>query len=368
MSASRYIIVFVLIIAAAVLGYLYWQELNPNQRQSNQTQTQAITGTVVDVAISDSVILIKDQSGDDINLAVTPATILYDNDNHAVGMDFLVKGFTVQATGTQGDNNDFEATEIRTISAPNIIVDTPLPNDVVGENFAVSGRARVFDGSTPLTINPESSRGIENQFGIRVSANGQSIYGAQAVASSAPDAGKFGEFSHQVNLDASKIQGTSTIILDVYDNSPKDGSEIDKVSIPLKFQSNNTVSIKVFFNNSKMDGGNSCDNVYSLTRNMARTPAIGRAALDQLLQGPTDDEKNQGFSTSINTGVQVQSLTIDASSTAYVDFNEFLEQGIAGSCKVSAIRNQINQTLLQFPGIKNVVISINGNSTSTLQP
>lgn len=350
MSKFKYLIVFVLLIAAAAVVYLYWQKLNQGP-QSSGGQMQTVTGTVEDVAVADSVILVKDQNGNDINLAITPATMLYDDQNHAVGIDFFVKGFTVQAAGTQASNNDFDATTIRAVSTPNIIVDKPVSNDTVNESFTVQGRARVF----------------ENQFSIRVSSNGQPVYQI-AATSSAPDAGQFGEFSYQVNLDSSKIQGTSTVILDVYDNSAKDGSEIDRVSIPLQFQSGNTVPIKVFFNNSKMDNGNTCASVYSLTRNVPRTPYIGRAALGQLVQGPTDDEKTQGFFTSINSGTELRSLSIDASSTAHADFNEVLEQGVAGSCKISAIRNQITQTLLQFPGIHNVVISVNGNSTSTLQP
>ena len=94
---------------------------------------------------------------------------------------------------------------------------------------------------------------------------------------------------------------------------------------------------------------------------------MGRASLEELFKGPTDTEKNAGFSTSINPGVKIQSLTIE-NGTAKVDFNEQLEYQVGGSCRVSAIRAQITQTLEQFPTIKNVIISINGRTEDILQP
>ena len=89
----------------------------------------------------------------------------------------------------------------------------------------------------------------------------------------------------------------------------------------------------------------------------------------ELFKGPTEDEKNQGFFTSINDGVLLQSLMIGMESgTAWADFNEQLEYQVGGSCRVSAIRAQIEQTLKQFSTIKNVVISIDGRTEDILQP
>jgi spore germination protein GerM len=45
-----------------------------------------------------------------------------------------------------------------------------------------------------------------------------------------------------------------------------------------------------------------------------------------------------------------------------------MQYEVGGSCRVSGIRNQIIQTLKQFPTIKNVVISVEGNSEEALQP
>ncbi len=128
-----------------------------------------------------------------------------------------------------------------------------------------------------------------------------------------------------------------------------------------------TIKVKAYFNNSKMDPEFSCNKVFAVEREVPKTDAVARAALEELFEGLTNTEKNAGFFTSINLGVKIQSLTIE-NGTAKVDFDEQLEYQVGGSCRVSAIRAQITETLKQFPTVKNVVISINGRTEDILQP
>jgi spore germination protein GerM len=53
---------------------------------------------------------------------------------------------------------------------------------------------------------------------------------------------------------------------------------------------------------------------------------------------------------------------------AKVDFDERLGFQVGGSCRVSAIRAQITETLMQFSTVKSVVVSINGRTEDVLQP
>lgn len=53
---------------------------------------------------------------------------------------------------------------------------------------------------------------------------------------------------------------------------------------------------------------------------------------------------------------------------AYIDFESSLQEGVGGSCRVENIRSQIERRLKQFPFIKDVVISVEGNSEEVLQP
>jgi spore germination protein GerM len=114
--------------------------------------------------------------------------------------------------------------------------------------------------------------------------------------------------------------------------------------------------------------GNDCSQVFAVERELTATQNLERAALEELLRGPTAAERNQGYTTNIPSGAQIQSFAVDAAGTARVDFDQRLEQGVAGSCRVMAIRSEITQTLLQFPNISSVVISINGRTEDILQP
>lgn len=129
-----------------------------------------------------------------------------------------------------------------------------------------------------------------------------------------------------------------------------------------------TITVRVFFGNKIFDpGALDCSKNFPVERTIPKTLAVGRAALEELLKGPTEDEKAQGYFTSINPGVKIQSLTIE-NGVAKVDFDEQLEFQVGGSCRVTAIRSQIINTLLQFPTVKEVIISINGRTEDILQP
>lgn len=137
--------------------------------------------------------------------------------------------------------------------------------------------------------------------------------------------------------------------------------------VPIRFSQTETIVVKAFFNNSNLDPEFSCNKVFPVERQISKTEAVARAALEELLAGVTIQESLQGFLTSINTGVKIQSLTI-ANGVARVDFDEQMEFQVGGSCRVSAIRAQITQTLRQFSTVQSVVISINGRTEDILQP
>jgi spore germination protein GerM len=126
-------------------------------------------------------------------------------------------------------------------------------------------------------------------------------------------------------------------------------------------------SVKVFFNNNNLDPEFSCNKVFPVERLIQKTDEPERAALSELLNGPTQSDAAQGFFTSINSGVKINSLSI-ARGVAVVDFDERLEFQVGGSCRVAAISSEIRETLKQFPNIDEVIISINGRTEDILQP
>jgi len=129
-----------------------------------------------------------------------------------------------------------------------------------------------------------------------------------------------------------------------------------------------TMTVKIFFGNSIFDPEVlDCQKNFAVERIIPKTVAVARAALEQLLVGPTDEEKVEGYFTSINPGVKIQSLVV-ANGVANVDFDEQLEFQVGGSCRVAAIASQIRETLKQFSTVEDVVISINGRTEDILQP
>lgn len=127
--------------------------------------------------------------------------------------------------------------------------------------------------------------------------------------------------------------------------------------------------VKVFFNNPKIDPNwdTECSGVFAVERTIPKTDSVATAAINELLKGPTDAEKAKGYMTNLNSGIKIQKLTI-VNSVAKIDFNEQLQFQVGGSCKISAIYAQIKQTLKQFLSVKDVIISINGQTEDILQP
>ena len=155
-----------------------------------------------------------------------------------------------------------------------------------------------------------------------------------------------------------------------YNENPSGELERNKtltLLIKLIKSSSEKIIVRAYFNNNQMDANISCTKVFSVNREILKTTAVARVALEELLKGPTVSEQHAGFSTSLNKGIKIQSLVIE-NGVAKVDFNEELGKGVAGSCKVQAIRAQIAETLKQFSTIKSVVISINSATEDILQP
>lgn len=126
-------------------------------------------------------------------------------------------------------------------------------------------------------------------------------------------------------------------------------------------------TLKIFFSNDKLDPEISCNKVFPVERNISETTTPAKKALELLLEGPTNEERNQKYFTSIPAGVKIKSVSI-SNGVAKADFDEQLEFQVGGSCRVSAIRAQIEETLKQFSTVTSVVISINGRTEDILQP
>lgn len=234
----------------------------------------------------------------------------------------------------------------------NIIVSKPAVNEEITSGYTIEGQAAgwYFEAVFPIKL---------------LDSTGKEIATTQAQAQSDWMTTNFVPFKATINFSIDKDQdGTLVFMKDNPSGLPQNDQ---KYEMPVKLKAD-LITVKVFFGNSvKNPNAQDCNLVYPLERKIAKTPTMAAAAINALLNGITAEEKAAGYYNSINTGVKLQKLVIK-DSTAYADFDEQLEAGVGGSCRVANIRAQITQTLEQFSSIKNVAISINGRSADILQP
>lgn len=230
-----------------------------------------------------------------------------------------------------------------------IFIDQPVQNQVINHNvIKLMGFASVYEATLNYRLNDTNNKILDQGF-IQTTAG-------------APD---YGYFEKDVKLATSPK--TLSGILEVFQISAQDGSEIDTEKLNVIFDPQTQI-VKVYFNNDKLDPSVSCDKVFPVERYIKKTSGAARAAIEQLLLGVTAFEKQLGYSNNLPTEkIIIKSLKID-NGIALIDFNNALQQGVGGSCRVTAIRAQIIETLKQFDSVQKVVISIDGKTEDILQP
>ncbi len=226
-----------------------------------------------------------------------------------------------------------------------VIIETPAEGAAVGTEFELAGRA------------PSGARSVQ----ISISDAGSVVFSGSAAITAETDS-KYGRFSRQVVIDR-PLSGEAAINV-----TASVGVETFSAERRVVFGPTGTVRIKVFFTNSRLGGTNDCGQVFGVERTVADSGPIYRLALDELIKGPTDDEKADGYLSSLPKRTTLRSVAADGDGVVRADFTSSLESGVAGSCRVDAIRSQIETTLEQFPETRGVVLSVNGESDGVLQP
>lgn len=143
----------------------------------------------------------------------------------AFAIGYLTKGqnqFTITPTQTIMPSPTPSATLTPTtsptptpISSANIRVFAPHRDEAVSSSFTLSGEARVF----------------ENALNYRLKDPNDKVLSQGNLMAEAPDTGLFGPFEKKIYFTTNTSNGT----LEVFSYSAKDGSEINKVVIPLRF-------------------------------------------------------------------------------------------------------------------------------------
>ena len=236
-----------------------------------------------------------------------------------------------------------------------VVLSNIKSNQIITSPLTIEGKARgtwFFEASFPIELVDE----YNNHLAVGI-AQAQSDWMTE----------DFVEFKAQLEFVAgADMKGFLIFRKDNPSGLPENDKEfIVPVIIPKT--ASPTSKVSVYFNNSRLDPEASCNKVFPVEREIPQTQAIARAAIEELLKGPTETEESQDFFTSINAGVKIQKLTIE-NGVAKIDFDAQLEFQVGGSCRVSAIRSQIIETLKQFSTVDSVIISIDGRIEDILQP
>lgn len=238
-----------------------------------------------------------------------------------------------------------------------IRVDFPLTDQRISNPLVIKGKARgfwYFEKVFPVML--ADSRGSIIARGLAIAQADwmtEDFVPFKAQLEFEPDYGKSGTLIIRNNNPSDNVNNNREKRISVL---------FAEKQIPAE-----TMTIQVYFGNTKLDPELLLDKVFPTSRTILKTQAVARAALEELLKGPTEEEKEAGFYTSINPGVKIQKLSI-VDDVAKVDFNSQLEYQVGGSARVGAIRAQIVQTLKQFPTVKDVTISIDSRTEGILQP
>lgn len=243
-----------------------------------------------------------------------------------------------------------------------IRVSTPAAGGTVTSPIRVTGEARgtwYFEGSFPVRL---------------LDAGGRELAVVPARALGEWMTEEFVPFEAVLEFDPPAPGTRGTLVLEK-DNPSGLPEHAGEVRLPVMFgaagadsATARTTTVQAYFSNPGLapPPDVDCGVVFPVSRTVPWTPAPARAALEALLAGPTEAERARGYATSINPGVTIRSLVVE-DGVAAADFSEELER-TGGSCLVTAIRAQVERTLLQFPAVRSVRLSIAGRTEDILQP
>ncbi len=127
-------------------------------------------------------------------------------------------------------------------------------------------------------------------------------------------------------------------------------------------------SLKVYFTNEKLNPGMlDCGKVFPVTRKVASTSSIAKAALEQLFSGPRASERAKGYLSTFSDSTKSILISVKVKKgTAYVNLKDFTRiiPNTSASCASELFMAEMDTTLKQFPSIKKAVYAIEGSPRS----
>lgn len=234
-----------------------------------------------------------------------------------------------------------------------VVVEMPVRGATIEETLRVSGRAHPSLQKVLVTVK---------------SSTGELLLDEE-VAVKGGTGDVYGRFESSIDVSDFSPGDLDIIFLGI----TKEGIE-EKDVRTVTLIGPDAITVVVFFMNSGSemgeDGGvgDICTSVHPVERQVSSRTHVYRTALEELADGPSSSEKKEGYTTSLPSGVVLRSVAADAEGIVTADFTSTLERRVVGSCRIRAIREQIEMTLEQFPEVRSIVITVNGEEDGVLRP
>jgi len=175
----------------------------------------------------------------------------------------------------------------------------------------------------------------------------------------------YNQFTGEIDIRETK---TAQGYILIKQNLKLAGESVHEFKIPIAFSSetwnlDQTTEMKVFFNNQLLSSTEpyDCGSVFPVIRVVPNSDRMFIDTLSELIVGPQESERQAGYTTSFNSNVHVQDIQIDE-RIAYIDFNDQFNSDVTTDCRVKALTAQVTQTMIQFPTIDKVIVTVNGES------
>lgn len=137
-------------------------------------------------------------------------------------------------------------------------------------------------------------------------------------------------------------------------SSPSPSGDPSPSPTPTGTSSGGTLTVEVWLTQG--------EHLYLATRTQEATVAVGRAALTQLLAGPTSEELGVGVGTAIPVGTELVDLNI-SDGVATVDLSGAYDDG-GGSLSMRMRLAEVVYTITQFPSVQGVNFQLDGKAVT----
>jgi len=136
-------------------------------------------------------------------------------------------------------------------------------------------------------------------------------------------------------------------------------TELPTVTAPVQGPQGKEVSLEVWFARPEIEGQSASNpKLFVTRRTIEATDAVGAAAINELLAGPTGEEAAAGVSSVVPPDTRLLGLNIE-DGLATVDLSSEFESG-GGSLSMQMRLAQVVYTLTQFPTVKRVQFWLDG--------